>query len=425
MVAARKRILVIDDDAAVRQSCERVLSERGYEVETAASGTDGLARSRRGGFDCALVDLRMPDIDGMEIIRDARQNHNQMPLLILTGYGEVHSAAEAIRLGVADYICKPFSPEEIVQSVSRALERVPETVTVREFVRIAEDIKNSAAKPEHYEHRSPQSVAEMVTKAVGVKKATMSLVNMLILGILAGAYIGFGGALATVVGQDAAKTVGVGIAQLLAGSAFSVGLILVVIAGAELFTGNNLMITSVLEGQYGLGRMLSRWGAVYAANFIGALLLVVIMYYSGLWKMASNGVGVKALSIASAKVSLPFGEAFFRGIGCNWLVCLAVWMALSAREIAGKVLVIFFPIMAFVALGYEHCVANMYFIPMGLLLKGTAAATGFAGDLNSLTWGRFLTANLIPVTLGNVVGGALFVGSAYWCAFMMGGKKKA
>ena len=147
------------------------------------------------------------------------------------------------------------------------------------------------------------------------------------------------------------------------------------------------------------------------------MLLAFIMYQSGLWKMASEAVGVKAVAIASAKVNLSFGEAFFRGVGCNWLVCLAVWMAFSAKDIAGKVLVIFFPIMAFVALGYEHCVANMYFIPMGLFLKGAVAANGLGG-LESLTWGKFLTTNLLPVTLGNIVGGAIFVGALYWLVYM-------
>jgi len=150
------------------------------------------------------------------------------------------------------------------------------------------------------------------------------------------------------------------------------------------------------------------------------------MVQSGLWKMASGAVGVKALAIAHAKVNLPFGEAFSRGVGCNWLVCLAVWMALSAKRVAGKVLVILFPIMAFVALGYEHCVANMYFVPMGLFLKNTVAADGFdAAALSSLTWGKFLVANLIPVTLGNIVGGAIFVGTTYWWVYVRGHGQRA
>ena len=425
-MVAQKRILVIDDDATVRQSCERILSDQGYDVETAASGTEGLERARREYFDCALVDLKMPDVDGMEIVRIARRDRGNMALLIVTGYGAVGTAAEAMRLGVSDYLSKPFTPDEIARAVSKALTEAPSTAGLGVLERVAEEIRDAAAKPEHYEHRSPQAVAEIVTKAAGVKKATASILNILILGVLAGVYIGFGAALATLVGHDAAGRFGVGVGQVLTGSAFSVGLILVVIAGAELFTGNNLMIASVLGRQYGPARLLSRWAVVYAANFIGSILLVLVMYYSGLWKMAANAVGAKAIAIANAKVNLPFAEAFFRGVGCNWLVCLAVWMAFSAKEIAGKVLVIFFPITAFVALGYEHCVANMYFIPMGLLLKGTAAAGGLApAALESLTWGAFVTANLIPVTLGNIAGGAIFVGTAYWCVYMRGGDKKA
>jgi len=425
-MVARRRVLVVDDEATVRGSCQRILDRHGYDVEATASAKEGLERAMCGYFDCALIDLKMPDMNGMEIVRTARINRGNMAVLIITGYGDTETAAEATRLGVADYICKPFTPEEIVQAVGRALERSPGIAASGALDRVVQEIKGNAPKPEHYQHRSPQAVAEIVTKAAGVKKATASILNILILGVLAGVYIGFGAALATLVGSDAAKTFGTGVAQILIGAVFSVGLILVVIAGAELFTGNNLMITSVLGKEYGYRRMLGRWGAVYAANFIGAVLLALIMYQSGLWKTASNAVGAKAVAIANAKVNLSFGEAFFRGIGCNWLVCLAVWMAFSAKDIAGKVLVIFFPITAFVALGYEHCVANMYFVPMGLFLKGTAAAGALAGaGPESLTWGRFLVANLIPVTLGNIVGGAIFVGAAYWWVYMRGQDKKA
>ena len=418
MVAPR-RILVVDDEAVVRQSCERIFRDRGHEVETAACGKDALERVLRGYFDCALIDLRIPDMDGMEIVRSVRKHRSNTPVVIITGYGAMETAAEATRLGVSDYVCKPFTPDQIVRAVDRALDRSPDAAPLNALGRAMEEMKANAPRPEHFEHRSPQDVAKMVTTGVGVKKATLSILNMLILGALAGVYIGFGAALATLVGCDAARIFGVGVAQILAGAVFSVGLILVVVAGAELFTGNSLMITSVLGRQYGLRRLLSRWGVVYAANFLGSVLLALIMHQSGLWKMGGNAVGAKALAIAHAKVALPFGEAFFRGIGCNWLVCLAVWMALCAKDISGKILAIFFPIMAFVALGYEHCVANMYFVPMGLLLKGTPAAAGFShGALASLSWGNFLTANLLPVTLGNIVGGGLFVGSLYWWVYM-------
>ena len=416
------RVLVVDDDPDVRESCKRIFHERGYAVETASSGQEGLELARRGYFDCALFDLKMPDMDGMEIVRRARADRADMAVLIITGYGSVDTAAEATRLGVSDYVSKPFTPQEITDAVDRAMTSGRRATSSLSMDRLVAGIRESSPKPAHFEHRGPQDVAQMVTRSVGVKKVSASVLNTLILGALAGVYIGFGAALATLVGHDAASRVGVGIAQVLVGSVFSVGLMLVVIAGAELFTGNNLMIASVLGREYGPMRMLSRWGLVYVANFAGSLLLVMVMYYSGLWKMASNAVGAKAVAIANAKVGLPWTEAFFRGVGCNWLVCLAVWMALSAKEIAGKVQAIFFPIMAFVALGYEHCVANMYFIPMGLLLKATPAATG--AQLGSLTWARFLTANLVPVTLGNIVGGAIFVGTTYWWVYVRDQKSR-
>ena len=425
-MVAQRRILIVDDESTVRESCRRIFNERGYDVETAASARDGLDRTMTRYFDCALIDLKMPDMDGMEIVRAARENRDNIAILIITGYGSVDTAAEAARLGVADYVSKPFTPDQITKAVQRALHNAPRPATAGAVSQIAREIRKNAPKSEHYEHRGPQAVAQMVTKGVGVKKATASIVNVVILGVLAGVYIGFGAALATLVGYDAAANLGLGPSKILIGSVFSVGLILVIIAGAELFTGNNLMIASVLGREYGPARLATRWGVVYAANFVGAVLLAYMMYQSGLWKAASGGVGAKAVAIAHAKVNLAFGEAFFRGVGCNWLVCLAVWMALAAKDIGGKVLVIFFPIMAFVALGYEHCVANMYFIPMGLFLKGTASAAGLPGaDLASLTWGRFLMVNLLPVTLGNIVGGAVFVGSLYWCTFMRGRKKAA
>jgi formate/nitrite transporter len=147
------------------------------------------------------------------------------------------------------------------------------------------------------------------------------------------------------------------------------------------------------------------------------VLLAGMMYGSGLWKTANLAVGVKALGIANAKVNIPFFEALFRGIGCNWLVCLAVWMMLSSRDVTGKIFAAFFPIMAFVALGFEHCVANMYFIPMGIFLKNTAVAAQSGLNLANLTWGGFAIDNLIPVTIGNIIGGSVFVALLYWSVY--------
>ncbi len=175
---------------------------------------------------------------------------------------------------------------------------------------------------------------------------------------------------------------------------------LVVIAGAELFTGNNLMISSAMSGSIGMGRMLERWGLVYVANFIGSILLALLFVYSGLWKTSDGALGAYAVRVAYTKVNLSFVEALLRGVGCNWLVCLAVWMALASRQTIGKIFAIFFPIMGFVALGFEHSVANMYFIPTGILLRtfgGLPATDGF--DPSSLGWASFLVRNLLPVTI--------------------------
>jgi formate/nitrite transporter len=195
---------------------------------------------------------------------------------------------------------------------------------------------------------------------------------------------------------------------------------LVVICGAELFTGNNLMTIGLSRGQFGMKGIVYNWVIVYIANLLGSLLLVYIMYKSTLWMTGGGAVGQTAIGIANGKVNLTFAEAFYRGIGCNWLVCLAVWMAFAAQDIVGKIFGIFFPIMAFVASGFEHCVANMYFIPMGIVLKGADALSEFSAALpgiENLTWGGFFIDNLIPVTLGNIVGGAIFVGVAYFMCY--------
>jgi formate/nitrite transporter len=168
-----------------------------------------------------------------------------------------------------------------------------------------------------------------------------------------------------------------------------------------------------------LDTMAKRWALVYVANFIGSVILALIFYFSGLWKTGSGALGAAAVDIAIKKVNLGFIEALVRGIGCNWLVCLAVWMALAARQTIGKIFAIFFPIMGFVAIGFEHCVANMYFIPTGIFLNQWASiAPPAAFDPGSLTWVSFLWKNLLPVTIGNIIGGAVFVGMSYWGAYL-------
>ncbi|PKL47510.1 MAG: FdhC protein [Nitrospira bacterium HGW-Nitrospira-1] len=267
---------------------------------------------------------------------------------------------------------------------------------------------------------TPLQIAKTVVNA-GKTKASLPILQMFVLGILAGCYIAFGGELATMIITGTAEKLGLNLTRFMAGAVFSVGLMLVVIGGAELFTGNSLMILGLFTGRLSLKGLLRNWVVVYIANFLGALLLVYIIYKSGLLHTGNNAVGMTALKIAVDKVNLTWAEAFYRGIGCNWLVCLAVWLAFASEDIAGKILGIFFPIMAFVASGFEHSVANMYFIPLGIVLKSDAAMSNVVTALGSraeaLTWGGFVLNNLIPVTLGNLVGGTIFVGGAYFIVF--------
>lgn len=409
------KILVIDDEKVVGDSLRKTLQGEGYEIDTASNGQEGLRKARRESFDLIIVDLKMPDIDGLDVIKKIKEEQPDVMMVMITGYSTVDSATEALKTGAFDYLPKPFTPDEISEVVQKALvtkERIAKEKQEQEALRSLRHVQITTSG---FEAKAPAEVAESVAQKVGVGKATASWFNLMILGILAGVYIGFGAALATLIGHDSAQFLGTGMSKLFTGAVFSVGLMLVVIAGAELFTGNNLIMASVLGGHARMSKLLRNWGIVYFANFAGSVLLAGIMYGSGLWKTNNMAVGAAAINIANTKASLTFWPALFRAIGCNWLVCLAVWMALSSRDVTGKIFAIFFPIMAFVALGFEHSVANMYFIPMGLFLKGTGAAAGM--DLNNLTWGGFIVRNLIPVTIGNIIGGSGFVGFLYWSVY--------
>ncbi|WP_224983302.1 formate/nitrite transporter family protein [Geomonas agri] len=241
----------------------------------------------------------------------------------------------------------------------------------------------------------------------GKRVLTQSRLRTFVLSLLAGFYIGFGAQLATVVTQDAAAFAGRGVAALLGGSVFSLGLMLVVICGAELFTGNSLLTSSALHGEITWGQLLENWGIVIVGNLAGSLFFAGLMFESQLWMNGS--VADNAIKVAAAKCQLPFTVALVRGILCNWLVCLAVFMATAARDVSGKMLACYVPIMAFVASGFEHSIANMYFIPTGLLLAGKLGR-----EVPGLSWGAFFQDNLLPVTLGNILGGVLFVAFAYW-----------
>ncbi len=260
---------------------------------------------------------------------------------------------------------------------------------------------------------APAEIAGLV-RTRGVAKANADVVPAFVLGVLAGAFIGLGAVFSTVVGTD--STLGYGVTRWLAGIAFSLGLILVVIAGAELFTGNNLMVMAVASRQVTVGRLIRTWAIVYVGNFVGALSIVAMVALAGWWTLDDKAVGSSALTIAATKTALPFGTIFFRGILANALVCLAVWLATGGRSLTDKILAIVPPIAAFVACGFEHSVANMYFIPMGLVLKGKEGLTSAVGT-SSLTITGFLK-NLVASTLGNIVGGAILVGIVYWFVYL-------
>lgn len=255
---------------------------------------------------------------------------------------------------------------------------------------------------------------------VGVVKAGLGTVDTLALGVLAGAFIAMGAIFATTV-TAGATALPYGVTRLLAGIAFSLGLILVVVAGAELFTGNNLIVMAWAGRRVSTARLLRNWTLVYVGNFAGAIATAGILYVGKQYTFGKGAVGETALSIAAGKTSLGFVQAMALAAFCNALVCLAVWLAYGARTTTDKILAIIPPIAAFVASGFEHSVANMFFIPMGLFVKGNHAfvASHVApANLAKLTWPRFLYANLLPVTIGNIIGGALMVGAVYWFVYL-------
>jgi formate transporter len=288
--------------------------------------------------------------------------------------------------------------------------------------------------------------AEMARRAeyLGVRKAEMPFLPMFTLAILAGAFIALGAIFATTVSAgsmtvkaaDSATqfspltaSLPYGVVRLLAGMVFCLGLILVIVGGAELFTGNNLIVMAWAGGKVSTVALLRNWVIVYLGNFVGSVATAGMMFLTKQYTFNNGAIGITALSTANTKVHLGFIQAIALGVLCNALVCLAVWMTYSARSAIDKIAAIVFPIAAFVAAGFEHSIANMYFIPIGLFIKSFApeflsdkvvatvlANTGY--DLAGLTWGTFLLNNLLPVTIGNIIGGAILVAAVYWSVFL-------
>ena len=257
---------------------------------------------------------------------------------------------------------------------------------------------------------SPAEI-EVTAEKVGQAKASLPLGKAFVLACLAGFYIGLGATFMLVVKSD--STLGFGLSSLLGGISFALGLFLVLVAGAELFTGNSLMVIGMLSKKYTLKNLLIRWCVVYVGNLAGSLLLALILHLAAFRTLGGGAVGETIVSVATAKAGLAPSVAFFRGILCNVLVCLAVWMGFAGSSVTDKFVAAVVPVAGFVACGYEHCVANMFFIPLGML---TQAAIG----LDSVTFAGMVS-NIVFATLGNLVGGAIIVAASYWYLY---GKKK-
>ncbi len=262
---------------------------------------------------------------------------------------------------------------------------------------------------------------EMADKAVatGVRKAALPFLSLFALAILAGAFIGLGAMFATTTAA-ATSTLPYGVARLLIGLVFCLGLILVVVGGAELFTGNNLIVIAWASRKISTLALLRNWLIVYIGNFVGSLGTAALVFLGKQYINGGGSVGEAALKIAVGKVNLGFVQALALGILCNGLVCLAIWLTYSARSVSDKILAIIFPISAFVAASFEHSIANMYFVPYALFIKAFDPAFALAKsiDLTSLTWGSFFLKNLLPVTLGNIIGGSMLVASMYWVIYL-------
>ena len=270
------------------------------------------------------------------------------------------------------------------------------------------------------EARTPAEILAY-TSDVGVTKAQRKFLPALILSFFAGAFIAFASEGSNMAAYNLlANPDTYGLGRVLAGAVFGTGLMIVLMAGAELFTGNMLIIVAVLDKKAKARQMILSWILVYIGNFIGSVFIACMMCHSGLFNNSAGLLGGMTIRIAANKTALSFSSAFVLGLMCNWLVCLAVWVSFGAKDIAGKALAVFFIIGLFITSGFEHSIANMYYIPAGIIAKQNPQWVEMAGvtaeRLANLNWLTFVTKNLVPVTLGNMFGGLVLVGGLYWLA---------
>jgi formate transporter len=290
-----------------------------------------------------------------------------------------------------------------------------------------EKLRNDIPLPLSIDALLPGQMAHKAEE-IGIAKANMDTLSMLALAVLAGSFIALGAIFATVAWTTGGIQISYGINRIVGGVVFSLGLILVIVGGAELFTGNTLIIMAWASRQLSYTKVLRNWVIVYFGNLIGAVATAFFLFLSRQYMMGNGAVGVTALNIGLAKVNLDFVQAMMLGILCNALVCLAVWLCYSARTTVDKILAIIFPISAFVASGFEHSVANMFFVPIAIIIKQHAPEAFWQlsganpAAYQSLDWVPFLFRNLLPVTIGNIIGGAVMVGGVYWLIYQ---RKKA
>jgi formate transporter len=293
----------------------------------------------------------------------------------------------------------------------------------------------NSPQPVTFEAILPTAMAIRAEEA-GVRRASMDPLTVLVLSILGGAFVAFGAIFATTVSAGSiaataadgnamfAAALPYGVVRLLVGLVFCVGLVLVIVGGAELFTGSNLIVMAWASGKVTSRSLLLNWLIVFVGNFVGSVATAGLMFLTTQYTFGAGSVGLVALSTANSKAALAFVPALTLGIMCNALVCLAVWMCYSARTTIDRVVTILPPITAFAAAGFEHCVANMYFIPIGLFIKAGAPDSFWnsihrsPADFPELTWDNFLLGNLVPVTIGNIIGGSIMVGAVYWFVYL-------
>lgn len=274
---------------------------------------------------------------------------------------------------------------------------------------------------------SPAEMAAVAEDALA-HKALNHPIRAFMLALSGGGYIALGFVFFTTSQVGAVDALGYGTARVIGGLVFSVGLALVVLTGAELFTSTSMTLVARASGLITWPRLFMHWGIVYVGNFVGAATILALCWFGGSWHQAGGQWGKVILDTSMTKLEHPFIEAFFLGIACNLLVCLAVWVAFAGRTITDKVLAVTGPIALFVAAGFEHSVANMFMIPFGVLIKDFAPAEFFTqlgvtqADYALLEWGQFFAGNLLPVTLGNIIGGGIMIGAYYWLIFRMGQK---